>query len=256
MKIVILAGGLGTRLQQLTEIKPKPMIEIGGQPVLWHIMKHYATYGFNEFVITLGYKGEIIKDYFLNHKYNNNNLSISLKTGRVKIQNKGIEDWNVHLIDTGLETPTGGRIRMAADYVGSEPFMLTYGDGVSTINIKQLIHFHQSHGKHATVSAVHPPARFGEVTFNGNLVSHFKDKPQIGEGWINGGFFVLNPDAIKYIQDPNTPWEHEPMEHLAADGQLAGFKHDGFWQCMDTIRDVKLLQSLWEKEQAPWKIWD
>lgn len=255
MKVVILAGGLGTRLREFTEVKPKPMVEIGGQPVLWHIMKSYAAYGFNEFVIALGYKGEVIKDYFLNYLYHAHSLVVSLKTGDVTIQNGNCEDWTVHLLDTGAETQTGGRVKLAAQYIGNEPFMLTYGDGVSTVEPNELIAFHRRQGKLATVTAVRPPARFGGIAFNGDLVAHFQEKPQIGEGWINGGFFVLEPGAIDYIESLDAIWEREPMERLAAEGQLAAYRHEGFWQCMDTLRDVRLLETLWQENRAPWKVW-
>lgn len=255
MKVVILAGGFGTRLKEITEIKPKPLVEIGEHPILWHIMKSYAANGFSEFVIALGYKGEVIKDYFINYRCHNNNLIISLKNGEIKIENERCEDWVIHLLDTGIETQTGGRIKLAADYIGNEPFMLTYGDGVSNVEIEKLLKFHHENKKLVTVTAVHPPARFGEIALDGNLVTYFKEKPQIGEGWINGGFFVLNPGATKYINDLSTIWESEPLETLAADKQLAVYKHEGFWQCMDTFRDVKLLEKLWGEKCAPWKIW-
>lgn len=255
MKVVILAGGLGTRLGEMTEVRPKPMVEIGGRPILWHIMKSYAAYGFNEFVIALGYKGEVIKNYFLNYHHYNHDLVISLKDGHVTVQNGHCEDWTIHLLDTGIETQTGGRLKHIADYIGDEPFMFTYGDGVATIDIEKLVRFHQAQGKHATVTAVRPPSRFGGIVFEGDLVSTFVEKPQIGEGWVNGGFFVLNPGAIDYISDANTIWEHEPMERLASDRQLAAYRHEGFWQCMDTLRDVRLLEKLWQENNAPWKVW-
>ena len=255
MKVVILAGGLGTRLREVTEVKPKPMVEIGGRPILWHIMKSYAAYGFNEFVIALGYKGEVIKNYFLNYHYHNHDLVISLKNGQVSVENGDCEDWTIHLLDTGIESQTGGRIKQASDYIGDEAFMLTYGDGVATIDISQLLEFHKKQGTLATVSAVRPPARFGGIVFDGDLVANFVEKPQIGAGWVNGGFFVIEPGAIEYIQDLNTVWEWEPMEQLAADKQLAAFRHEGFWQCMDTLRDVNLLEKMWNEGTAPWKVW-
>jgi len=255
MKVVILAGGLGTRLREITEVKPKPMVEIGGQPMLWHIMKIYAAYGFNEFVIALGYKGEAIKDYFLNYRYHAHSLVVSLKTGNVTIQNGNCEDWVVHLLDTGDETQTGGRVKLAAEYIGDEPFMLTYGDGVANINIQRLIEFHRSHGKIATMTAVRPAARFGNLNLDGNRVVQFAEKSQISEGWINGGFFVLQPEVAEYIEGDATIFERDPLERLAQDGQLMVYKHTEFWRCMDTLRDVQLLEELWQKGHAEWKIW-
>lgn len=255
MKVVILAGGLGTRLQEETTVKPKPMVEIGGHPMLWHIMKSYAYYGYREFVVTLGYKGDMIKDYFLNYRYRAHSLIVSLKSGAVTVQDGDCEDWTVHLLDTGAETQTGGRVKLAAEYLGHEPFMLTYGDGVSTVDIRQLLAFHHSKGKLATVTSIRPPSRFGGIAFDGDLVAHFTEKPQIGEGWINGGFFAVEPGAVAYINDLDTAWERGPMERLAADGQLAAYRHEGFWQCMDTLRDVRLLESLWQEGKAPWKVW-
>ncbi len=255
MKVVILAGGFGTRLSEETEIRPKPMVEIGRQPILWHIMKNYAAYGYKEFIIALGYKAEIIKDYFLKYYYLRNIFSIRLSNGNVDVHEGEREDWLVHLIDTGFETQTGGRIKRLASWIGNETFMMTYGDGVANINIQDLVAFHRRHGKLATVTAVRPPARFGGLSFEGNLVAKFVEKPQIGEGWINGGFFVLEPKVIDYIEGDETPWEREPLERLAEDGQLVAYCHDGFWQCMDTLRDVRLLNSLWESGKAPWKVW-
>ena len=256
MKVVILAGGLGTRLSEETTVKPKPMVEIGGKPMLWHIMNIYAAYGFKEFVIALGYKGEVIKDYFLNYRYLSRSLTVDLKSGETTLHNSRIEeDWNVHLIDTGLDTQTGGRIKRAAQYIGNEPFMLTYGDGVSNINIPELLDFHIKQGKLATITAVRPPARFGQMVLDGDRVAQFEEKPQIGEGWINGGFFVLQPEISRYIKDDRTFWEHEPLEQLAAEDQLAAYRHNDFWYCMDTLRDVNLLDKYWLDGNAPWKIW-
>ncbi len=255
MKVAILAGGLGTRLSEETAIKPKPMVEIGGRPMLWHIMKVYATYGFNEFVVALGYKGEVIKDYFVSYRYRTSNLTVHLGNGNITVRDGESEDWIVHLLDTGLHTQTGGRVKKIAQFVGNETFMLTYGDGVADIDVRQLVEFHRRHGKLATVTAVRPPARFGGIAFNGDLVAHFEEKPQIGEGWINGGFFVLEPDVADYIDDDSTIWEREPMERLAVDGQLVAYRHDGFWQCMDTLRDVRLLNGLWAEGKAPWRVW-
>ncbi|HEY9850464.1 MAG TPA: glucose-1-phosphate cytidylyltransferase [Leptolyngbyaceae cyanobacterium] len=255
MKVAILAGGFGTRLQEETTIKPKPLVEIGGRPILWHIMKIYAASGFTEFTIGLGYKGEQIKDYFINYCYRASSLTVQLNTGEVTVRNQNSEDWTVHLLDTGLSTQTGGRVKRIAEFIGNETFMLTYGDGVANVDIKRLLEFHRSHGCLATVTAVRPPARFGGISFNGNLVAHFEEKPQIGEGWINGGFFVLEPQVAKYIKGDDTLFEKEPLEELAKDGQLVAYRHNDFWQCMDTLRDVRLLESLWQEEKAPWKVW-
>ncbi|MBE2234078.1 MAG: glucose-1-phosphate cytidylyltransferase [Anaerolinea sp.] len=255
MKAAILAGGLGTRLSEETTLKPKPMVEIGGQPVLWHIMKSYAAHGFDEFAVALGYKGEVIKDYFVNYRYRARSMTVCLKSGDITLHNGQSEDWTVHLLDTGLETQTGGRVKRLAQFVGNEPFMLTYGDGVCDVNFQDLLAFHRSHGKLATVTAVRPPARFGGIAFDGDLVSRFIEKPQIGEGWINGGFFVLEPGIADYIDHDGMIWEREPMERLAAEGQLVAYRHDGFWQCMDTLRDVRLLEGLWQEGHAPWKDW-
>jgi glucose-1-phosphate cytidylyltransferase len=256
MKVVILAGGLGTRLQESTADKPKPMVEIGGRPILWHIMKGYSRYGFREFLLALGYKGEVIKTYFLNYHYLSGSFTIELRSGRLDTYEPRQEDWRVHLIDTGLATQTGGRIKRLADRVADGTFMMTYGDGVANIDLRRLLEFHQRHGKLATVTAVRPPARFGGLAFDGDLVRRFTEKPQIGEGWINGGFFVLEPAVLDYIAGDDTPFEHAPLERLAADGQLVAYRHDDFWQCMDTLRDVRLLEALWQDGRAPWKVWD
>ncbi len=255
MKVAILAGGLGTRLSEETTIKPKPMVEVGGKPILWHIMNIYASHGYKEFVIALGYKGEIIKDYFLNYHYHSHSLTVQLKTGDIKIHNNEGEDWIVHLLDTGADSNTGGRVKQAAEFIGNEPFMLTYGDGVSNVNIPQLMEFHKEQNKLVTMTAVRPPARFGQMIIEDRSVVQFKEKPQIAEGWINGGFFVLQPEIIKYIKGDQTAWEYESLENIAEDGQLSAYQHEGFWQSMDTIRDVHLLNKLWQEEKAPWKIW-
>ncbi len=255
MKTVILAGGMGTRLTEETQSKPKPMVEIGGQPILWHIMKHYAAHGFNEFLIALGYRGEAIKRYFVEYPIVRGNVSIDLATGEVARHDSGPENWRVHLIDTGLHTITGGRVKRLRPWIGRETFLLTYGDGVSNVDVSKLVAFHRRHGKLATVTAVRPPARFGGLTLDGDQVQQFTEKPQIGEGWINGGFFVLEPEVLDFIDGDETHLELEPMEQLVRAGELIAFRHDGFWQCMDTIREHRLLESLWAGGSAPWKTW-
>lgn len=256
MKVVILAGGLGTRLAEETEVKPKPMVEIGGWPILWHIMKIYGHQGFKEFVIALGYRGDAIKNYLLQYHSNATDVTVDLATGRVTSHGTPREDWSAHLANTGLETLTGGRMKRLAPWLQHETFMLTYGDGVANIDLQELLRFHRSHGRLATVTAVRPPARFGGLTFDGtDRVSRFTEKPQIGEGWINGGFFVLEPKVLEYIEGDTTHWEREPLERLAAEGQLFAYRHEGFWQSMDTLRDVRLLNSLWSEGSAPWKMW-
>ena len=254
-KVVILCGGLGTRLSEETAIKPKPMVEIGGRPILWHIMKIFSAYGFGEFVLALGYKGDVIKDYFVNYGYRSRNLTVRLPSGDVDVHGEEGDNWTVHLLDTGPTTNTGGRVRQSAAFIRSGMFMLTYGDGVGDINIRELLRFHRSHRKLVTVTAVRPPARFGCVVCEGDIVSRYAEKPQVGEGWINGGFFVVEPGAMEYIRDVNAPWEGEPMERLAADGQLVAYRHEGFWHCMDALRDVRELEALWQTGRAPWKLW-
>ncbi len=255
MKTVILAGGLGTRLSEETRLKPKPMVEIGGKPMLWHIMSIYGAHGFNEFVVALGYKGEVVKEYFLNYSNLQNDLIVSLKSGAVQASNHCCTDWTVHLVDTGVNSMTGGRLWRLRDRLKGEAFMLTYGDGVSNINIKNLLNFHKYHGKIATVSAVRPTARFGGMSFDGDIVKEFKEKPQTGEGWINGGFFVFEPKVLDYLKGESTVLEGSPLENLARDGELMAYKHEGFWQCMDTLRDKQFLEGLWEGGEAPWKLW-
>jgi len=255
MKVVILAGGLGTRLAEETEIKPKPMVEIGERPILWHIMKHYAAYGYNEFVIALGYKSEIIKRFFFDYSSLGGNVSINLCTREVIVHDQMGEDWMVHLVDTGLESSTGGRIARVRDYLDDETFMLTYGDGVSNVDLKALLTLHKRCGRIVTLSAVRPPARFGGLIFAGDLVESFTEKPQIGEGWINGGFMVMEPKILDYIPSDSTNLEAEVLNQLAAEGQLAAYRHEDFWQCMDTLRDKKLLEYLWQDGNAPWKTW-
>ncbi len=257
MKVVILAGGFGTRLAEETEIKPKPMVEIGGFPILWHIMSIYAAYRHREFVVALGYKGHVIKNYFLNYYHERKSFTISLGDGQVDVHDGGThEDWLVHLVDTGVETQTGGRLKRLSNWVQDQTFMMTYGDGVADIDIARLVDFHREHGRLATVTAVRPPARFGSMSFEGDLVDRFLEKPQIGEGWINGGFFVLEPQALEYVASDETIFEREPLERLAADRQLVAYRHPGFWQCMDTLRNVRLLENLWQQGNPPWKVWE
>lgn len=255
MKVVILAGGFGTRLSEETDHRPKPMVQIGGREMLWHIMKGYAHSGLNEFVIALGYKGDVIKRYFLDYRALNSSLTIDLATGDATVMDGERLDWRVHLVDTGLETMTGGRLKRLGRWLEDDTFMMTYGDGVGAIDIHRLLAFHRSHGRLATVTAVRPPARFGGLEFDGDRVSRFTEKPQIGEGWINGGYFVLEPGVLEYIAGDQTMWEREPLEQLAADRQLVAYRHEGFWQSMDTLRDVRLLERLWQSNQAPWKVW-
>jgi glucose-1-phosphate cytidylyltransferase len=256
MRVVILAGGYGTRLQEETEVKPKPMVQIGGWPMLWHIMSSYAAAGHQEFVLALGYKGDVIKDWFRGYHYLRNSFSISLADGKVQMHDGAPrDDWNVHLVDTGLETMTGGRVKRVADWVKDGTFLMTYGDGVADVDLKKLVAFHKAHGKLATVTAVRPPARFGGLRFEGDRVAEFIEKPQIGEGWINGGFFVLEPKVLDYIASDATVFEREPLERLAREGQLMAYRHEGFWQSMDTLRDVRYLEGLWQSGKPPWKVW-
>lgn len=256
MKVVILAGGFGTRLLEETERIPKPMVEIGGRPILWHIMKHYSHYGFKEFIIALGYKGEVIKRYFIEYYNLNSDITLKLGEGDIQVYNRAREDWIVHLIDTGLHTFTGGRIKRLEKWLRDGTFMVTYGDGVSDLNIQDLVSFHRKHGKLATVTAVRPPARFGGIIFDGDMVAQFTEKPQIGEGWINGGFMVFEPGVLDYFEGDKTSLEGDVLERLAAEGQLAAYKHYGFWQCMDTLRDMRLLESFWQSGKPPWKVWE
>jgi glucose-1-phosphate cytidylyltransferase len=256
MKVAILCGGLGTRLSEETVLRPKPMVEIGGRPMVWHIMKGYAEHGFNEFVLALGYKGEMIKDYFLDYRHHVNSLTVCLRTGKTTLHDGPCEDWTVHLLNTGLHTMTGGRVLKLARFVGNETFMLTYGDGLSDLDSRDLLEFHRSHGRLVTVTAVRPPTRFGDLTLDGDSVVNFAEKPQIGEGWISGGFFVVEPGVADYIEGDGTIWEREPLERLAKDGQVAAYRHEGFWRCADTLRDVRLLEEFWNSGAARWKVWD
>jgi len=255
MKVVILCGGLGTRMQEETEVKPKPMVEIGGKPLLWHIMSIYASHGYKEFMLALGYKGEVIKNYFLNYYYIQDNLTIHLNNGKVDAHGQSREDWTVHLIETGPVTETGGRIKRLAPWLGNETFLVTYGDGLSNINIRDLVAFHKQHGKLATITAVRPPARFGRIDLNGNTVSRFTEKPLMGEGWINGGFLVFEPGVLDYITSDDTHLEWDPLNRLAEDGQLIAHRHDGFWYCVDTLRDLRYLEKVWQSGDVPWKVW-
>lgn len=256
MKVAILAGGFGTRLAEETEIKPKPMVEIGGRPMLWHIMMHYSHYQFKHFVIALGYKGEVIKRYMVEYASLQNDLTVNLRDGDVHVHRKHGEDWTVDLIDTGIKTQTGGRIRRIIPLMENETFMLTWGDGVSNVNLNRLLDFHQAHGKLATLTAVRPPARYGYMTFDGDRVTRFTEKPQIGEGWINGAYFVLEPGVFDFIEGDETVWEREPLERLAEEGQLMAYKHGSFWQCMDTLREKHILETMWNSDSCPWKVWE
>jgi glucose-1-phosphate cytidylyltransferase len=255
MKAVILAGGLGTRLSEETTLKPKPMVEIGGNPILWHIMKIYSHYGINDFIICLGYKGYIIKEYFYNYLLHTADVTIDVQKDSMEIHEVKAEPWRVTLVDTGENTGTGGRLKQVSKYLDEESFCFTYGDGVANIDIGNLIKFHTSHEKLATVSAVRTPGRFGTLKINNDSVEQFVEKPIEGSGWINGGFFVLNRGSLKYITDDKSQWEKEPLEMLAKDKEMMAYTHEGFWQPMDTLRDKNLLESLWMNNQAPWKTW-
>ncbi|MNJ12652.1 Glucose-1-phosphate cytidylyltransferase [compost metagenome] len=255
MKAVILAGGLGTRIAEESDTKPKPMVEIGGKPLLWHIMRSYANHGVKDFVICLGYKGYVIKEFFFNYYRHMSDMVIDLGNGEHRILNSQAEDWRITLVDTGAETMTGGRLKRVAPYLNNETFCLTYGDGLSDINISAEIEFHRQHGKLATVAAVQPPGRFGVLNIDeGNNVSSFEEKPSDEIGWINGGFFVLEPQVIDYIEGDSISWEREPLTNLASDGQLSAFHHHGFWQPCDTLRDKRELEALWANNKAPWRI--
>ncbi|HEY7282288.1 MAG TPA: glucose-1-phosphate cytidylyltransferase [Actinomycetota bacterium] len=267
MKVGILAGGLGTRLAEETEVRPKPMVEIGGRPILWHIMRHYLRYGFDHFVIALGYKGEVIKRYVVDYStYSDSNLTVDMHNGTVEAvmtTEPVSESWTVDLIETGTSSETGARIKRLAPHLNGSTFMLTYGDGLSDVDLRQLLQFHRAHGRLVTMTVVHPPARFGKVEIEGDAVVRFTEKPQfagefgpqVGEGWINGGFFVMEPGALDYIDDdPSTKWELGPLEGLAKDGELMAYRHASFWQCMDTLRDRKMLESLWDHGNPPWTI--
>ena len=255
MKVVVLAGGLGTRLAEETELRPKPMIEIGGRPILWHILKHYAHFGFNEFLIALGYKSEIIKRFFCDYHELNGDMTVRLAEGRVERRRDRVDDWTVHLLETGMDTSTGGRLKRLEPLLRADTFMLTYGDGLCDIDLRELLAFHRAQGLIATVTAVRPPARFGGLIFDGDLVVEFTEKPQIGEGWINGGFMVFEPAIFDYLDGDDSSLEIDALEGLARDRQLAAYRHDRFWQCMDTLRDKRLLETMWQQSRAPWKVW-
>jgi len=254
--VVILAGGLGTRLQEETTIRPKPMVEIGGRPILWHIMKHFAHYGEDEFLIACGYKADFIKSYFLDQYNLAGNLKIDFGRGMIHRKESEVENWTVNLIETGQLTNTGGRLLRLKEWLSNSTFMLTYGDGVCNVDISELLTFHKSHGRLATVTAVRPPARFGGLVMDGDRVSRFTEKPVAGEGWINGGFLVFEPGIFDYLKSDTCSLEANALERAAEDGQLAAFRHDGFWQCMDTLRDKEYLQRMWGNEEAPWRTWD
>ena len=254
MKVIILAGGFGTRLSEYTESIPKPMVSIGGRPILWHIMRTYAYYGHKDFFVALGYKSEQIKEYFLNYNALNSDFTIETLTGKIKILQSEENDWNVTLSDTGLDSMTGGRVKRLQSLIGNETFMLTYGDGVSNIDLDALLKFHKSHGKMVTVSAVRPSARFGEIQMNGHKVVSFQEKPQTTKSWINGGYFIIEPEFFEFIESDTTILEREPLERVASIGELMAFHHEGYWQCMDTKRDRDHLEELWKSNNAPWKL--
>ena len=256
MKAIILAGGFGSRISEETTQKPKPMVEIGGRPILWHIMNIYGAHGIDEFVVALGYKGEVVKQYFLNFYAVNSDLTIDLRTGGQTIHDGARPDWRVHLVNTGMATQTGGRVKRLRHWLSDdETFLLTYGDGVADVNITELVDFHRSHGRLATVTIVKPPARFGRIGFDGDHVTTFREKAEDSEGWINGGFFVLNARALNYIDGDATIWEREPIERLAKDGELMAYRHYGFWSCMDTMKEKAMLEELWASGAPPWKTW-
>lgn len=255
MKVVILAGGLGTRLAEETEVKPKPMVEIGGRPILWHILKHYSHFGFNEFFIALGYRGDVVKRYFLDYSSLAGNMTVNTGAGRVDRHGGECENWTIHLMDTGFDTMTGGRLKRLQPWLQDAPFMVTYGDGVADLNLGDLVAFHKRQGRIATITAVRPPSRFGGLTFEGDLVAEFTEKPQIGEGWINGGFMVFEPSIFEYLTGDACVLESDALEELARERQLAASRHESFWQCMDTLRDKRILETLWGQQRAPWKLW-
>ncbi|OLN24911.1 Glucose-1-phosphate cytidylyltransferase [Desulfovibrio sp. DV] len=255
MKAVILAGGFGTRISEESHLRPKPMVEIGGYPILWHILKIYSSYGINEFVICLGYKGYFIKEYFVNYFLHKSNLTIDLSSNSIEYHSNSCEPWKITLVDTGEGSDTGGRLKRVGPYLNDEAFCFTYGDGVADVNIAELIRFHEDQGLFATMTAVQPPGKFGALDLDGHRIQAFKEKPRGDASWINGGFFVLSPRVLDYIPGDETSWEQEPLTRLAREGQLAAYRHDGFWQCMDTLKHKNLLEALWQSGKAPWKIW-
>jgi glucose-1-phosphate cytidylyltransferase len=256
MKAVILAGGFGTRISEESHLKPKPMIEIGGKPILWHIMKIYSHYGINDFVICLGYKGYIIKEYFANYFLHMSDVTFDMHRNEMEVHQKYVEPWRVTLVDTGENTMTGGRLKRVKDYIGDESFCFTYGDGVSDIDIGGLVEFHEQHGNKATVTAIQPPGRYGALNLDGSMVSSFQEKPAGDGAWINGGYFVLDPSVIDLIDGDPSSWEAEPLMKLARDGDLNAYQHSGFWQAMDTLRDKNHLEELWAAGNPPWKVWE
>lgn len=257
MKVVILAGGLGTRLSEETDLKPKPMVEIGGKPILWHIIKIYSTYGFDDFIICLGYKGYVIKEYFVNYFLHQSDITIDLNGNKMEVHDCKAEPWKVTLLDTGLNTNTGGRIKRAQKFIGNETFMLTYGDGVADVNIEGLVEFHKNHGRYATITSVQPSGRYGAMDItDDNAVLSFIEKPKGDGAWVNGGFFVLEPQVFDYISGDEIIWEKEPLENLTTDGQIVAYKHHGFWKCMDTLRDKIEMENLWNSGKAEWKVWE
>jgi len=255
MKVVILAGGLGTRLSEETDVRPKPMVEIGGKPVLWHIMKMYSYHGFNEFIILLGYKGYYIKEYFANYYLHQSDVTFDMSSGEMEVHSNLSEPWKVTLLDTGLNAMTGGRVKKAREYIGDDTFMLTYGDGVSDVNIRELLAFHKKNETKATITAIEPAGRFGALDINSSLVKEFVEKPAGDGNWINGGFMVCESEVLDLIESDDTVFEQEPLQNLAKSGELSAFKHDGYWQCMDTLRDKIALNKLWDAKAAPWKVW-
>ncbi|ODN65995.1 glucose-1-phosphate cytidylyltransferase [Methylophaga muralis] len=255
MKAVILAGGLGTRISEESHLKPKPMITIGGKPIIWHIMKQYSHYGVNDFIICLGYKGYVVKEYFANYFLHMSDVTFDMANNEMQVHEKHVEPWKVTLIETGEDTQTGGRLQKVREYIGNETFCFTYGDGVSDINIQKLIEFHQAHGKLATVTAIQPPGRYGALNLNSESVEQFQEKPAGDGSWINGGFFVLEPQVIDFIDGPNTAWEETPLKKLADQQALMAYRHTGFWKAMDTLRDKVNLENLWQTT-APWKVWE
>jgi glucose-1-phosphate cytidylyltransferase len=255
MKAVILAGGLGTRISEETDVRPKPMVEVGGRPMLWHIMKLYSAHGVNDFIICLGYKGYVIKEYFANYFLHMSDVTIDIANNKTEVHQHGAEPWRITLVNTGEDTQTGGRLKRVQRYVGTEDFCFTYGDGLADIDLTALIRFHREQGTIATVTAVQPPGKFGSLDIKRNRISRFEEKPPGDSGWINGGFFVLSPAVFDYLADDATVWEREPLERLAREGRLAAYPHRGFWQCMDTLRDRIHLDDLWRSGKAPWKRW-